>query len=91
VQQNATDLTKMKTVQNIQSIYNLPKPTSTQGGIAGAVDAYDGTLAWTFANPTKHWGDVQVGRMVLKPVLSLFVAMLPLCDDACSFALTCNA
>lgn len=48
----AVDLTKMNAVPN-QMGSNIV-PTTTQGGLAAAVDAFDGTLAWTFANPTMH-------------------------------------
>jgi polyvinyl alcohol dehydrogenase (cytochrome) len=55
----AVDLTGMKAVSN--KLGSNAIPTSTQGGLAAAVDAYDGNIVWTFANPTPHWGDVQAG------------------------------
>jgi hypothetical protein len=48
----AVDLTKMKAVPNVPG--SKTPPTTTQGGLTAAVDAYDGTLLWTFANPTMH-------------------------------------
>jgi hypothetical protein len=83
VEQTSIDLTKMKTVQNIQSSFNLPKPNSTAGGIAAAVDAYDGTLVWTFANPTLHWQDVNVRQCDILHISSSAVM--------CAWGVRCGA
>uniref|UniRef100_A0A383VAH7 Pyrrolo-quinoline quinone repeat domain-containing protein n=1 Tax=Tetradesmus obliquus TaxID=3088 RepID=A0A383VAH7_TETOB len=53
------NLSSMKAVPN--KLGSNAIPATTQGGIAAAVDAYDGNIVWTFANPTPHWGDVQAG------------------------------
>lgn len=49
------DLTTMKSVVNFPTTTNQRPPTSTDGGLAAAVDAYTGEILWTFANPTLHW------------------------------------
>lgn len=49
------DLTKMKSVVNFPTTTNQLAPTSTDGGMAAAVDAYTGEILWTFANPTIGW------------------------------------
>jgi polyvinyl alcohol dehydrogenase (cytochrome) len=49
------DLTNLKSVVNFPTTTNQLPPTSTDGGLAAAVDAYTGEILWTFANPTLHW------------------------------------
>jgi len=54
------DLTSLRPVVNWNATTNQQPPNSTDGGIAAAVDAYDGTILWTFANPTLHWAQAKV-------------------------------
>jgi hypothetical protein len=49
------DLTKIKSVVNFPTTTNQLPPTTTDGGLAAAVDAYTGEILWTFANPTLSW------------------------------------
>lgn len=56
----STDLTGMKSVVNFPTKTNQRPPASTNGGVAAAVNAYDGTIEWTFANPTPHWADLSL-------------------------------
>lgn len=49
------DLTKMKSVVNFPTTTNQLPPTSTDGGLAAAIDAYTGEILWSFANPLPHW------------------------------------
>lgn len=59
---NATiNLKSMKPVVNFRTNTNQAPPTSTNGGLAAAIDAYSGEIVWTFANPTLHWGKASSG------------------------------
>lgn len=53
-----TDLTSLRPVVNWNATTNQQPPNSTDGGLAAAVDADDGTILWTFANPTIHWAEL---------------------------------
>lgn len=49
------NLTRMNSVVNFPTTTNQLPPTSTDGGLAAAVDAYTGEILWAFANPLLHW------------------------------------
>jgi hypothetical protein len=43
----------------------LTAPTKTNGSIAVALNAWDGSFVWTFANPLQHWAQDQNGNVAL--------------------------
>lgn len=57
---NAVDfsLAGMRAVPNTPGATTAP--ARTNGGLAAALDAFDGRIVWTFANPLVHWTDVGV-------------------------------
>ena len=52
------DLTGMKAVPNTPGA--TAPPAKTNGGMAVVLDAYDGAILWTFANPLVAWTDATV-------------------------------
>lgn len=52
------DLAGMKAVKNNPNA--TAAPTKTNGGMAVALDAFDGAILWTFANPLVAWTDTSV-------------------------------
>lgn len=49
------NLTTMNSVVNFNASTNQLPPTTTNGALVSALDAWDGTILWTFANPTTSW------------------------------------
>jgi hypothetical protein len=85
----AVDLTKMKAVPNKPGA--TAAPTTTKGGLTAAVDAYDGTLLWTFANPTMHckW-DIVCCCCGMCDVVSCSLAPLKCCRDCICETTECS-